>query len=289
MQRKWMVLLLAFLFLGLNGCMYWDFEFQFTTGTYSLTTSTLPTVVNGTLTIGSNDYNNYQLFHSSTYDLTDVSAYNDVLLETRDKIRRANVQIVTTIYRTSPFFPYSTILDSSMAGSGVIYRQDESYYYILTNEHVINNKGKTASYEVKTFGSDTSLIAELLAYDENLDLAVLRIAKTTTTDIHLIDVTSRVFKKFNAGELVLAVGNPLSVINNVTFGEFLSMETISNATFKVIYHNATIHEGSSGGALVDIDGNFLGINTWGSSQTDEQAFAVPNYIVYMFLINHDLL
>jgi S1-C subfamily serine protease len=269
--------------------MYWDFEFQFTTGTYSLTTSTLPTVVNGTLTIENNDYNNYQLFHSSTYDLTDVSAYNDVLLETRDKIRRANVQIVTTIYRTSPFFPYSTILDSSMAGSGVIYRQDESYYYILTNEHVINNKGKTASYEVKTFGSDTSLIAELLAYDENLDLAVLRIAKTTTTDIHLIDVTSRVFKKFNAGELVLAVGNPLSVINNVTFGEFLSMETISNATFKVIYHNATIHEGSSGGALVDIDGNFLGINTWGSSQTDEQAFAVPNYIVYMFLINHDLL
>ncbi|MCK7488389.1 MAG: serine protease [Bacillus subtilis] len=67
------------------------------------------------------------------------------------------------------------------------------------------------------------------------------------------------------------------------------MTLIENVDFKVIYHTATIHEGSSGGALLDVDGNLLGINTWGSQNSDEDSFAVPVHIIYMFLVNHDLL
>jgi len=152
-----------------------------------------------------------------------------------------------------------------------------------------SNKEKVATYDVTTFEGTSSVDATLIAANEDLDLAVVRILKAGITNVEILDLTTRIYRKFNPGELVLAVGNPLSVVNNVTFGEYLSLESINNAEFLVIYHTATIHEGSSGGALVDIDGNFLGINTWGSVDADDQAFAVPNYIVYMFLVNSGLL
>ncbi len=281
--------LTVILFAFLNGCMWWDIDFNFTTNTQTALTTTLPTISNGTMTIESNQYASYASFASETYNLTDIDEYNDVLLETRNKIRKSNVQVVASIYHYSSFFPYSTVIDSTMNGSGILFKADETHYYILTNQHVIDDKGKLASFEVTLFNQDESIAATLIAYDEDLDLAVLKVPKGIDDDIEIMDLTKRIFKKFNPGELVLAVGNPLSVVNNVTFGEFLSMESIVNASFKVIYHNAMIHEGSSGGALTDIDGNFLGINTWGSSNTDEQSFAVPNDIVYMFLYNRGIL
>jgi len=286
MRKKIMALILFSIILLMNGCVDWNIHFQFPTTTAQATISTLPTLIDGTLTVLDEDYATFSSYHSETYDLTDIDEYNDILFSTRDKIKRANVQVITTISRV---YPFSTIIDSSLSGSGVIFKADATHYYVLTNQHVIDDNGKTATYEIFTFGSEIPSEGTLVASDEDLDLAVLKFAKGTITDVVITDITSRVFRKFNEGELVLAVGNPLSVVNNVTFGEFLSLQTINNATFKVIYHNATIHEGSSGGALVDIDGLFLGINTWGSNDSEDQAFAIPNYIVYMFLINNGLI
>ncbi len=288
MIKKIMSFMILSLTVFLSGCAYLDFDFNFTTLSTTLP-QTYPTLVDGTMTIDNDDYIAYSSYHSPTYELTDMDAYNDVLLATKDAIRRSNVQVTTTIYRTNPYFPYTTIVESTMNGSGVIYQEDDTHYYVVTNEHVTNNKGKSASYEVVVFDSSTPVSAELIAYDEDLDIAVLKFLKPSDGDVAIMDITSRIFYQFNPGELVLAVGNPLSVVNNVTFGEFLSMQTISNVSFDVIYHNAMIHEGSSGGALTDVDGHFLGLNTWGSSDTDEQSFAIPNYIVYMFLTNHGLL
>jgi len=289
MRKRLMIISLLFLLMFLNGCDNWGLNFTFTTGTAVLQTTTLPNTVNGTLTIHDTDYDSFATFESSSYGLDDIDAYNEVLLATRDKIRHSNVKIVTTLYRTALYFPYSTIVDSSVSGSGILFKSDDTYYYILTNHHVIDNKDKTATYDITTFEGTSSVEGTLIAANEDLDLAVIRILKTGISNVEIMDLTTRIYRKFNPGELVLAVGNPLSVVNNVTFGEYLSLESINNADFLVIYHSATIHEGSSGGALVDIDGNFLGINTWGSVDSDDQAFAVPNYIVYMFLVNSGLL
>jgi len=289
MKKRILLVLSLIMFLFLNGCVYWDINFNFTTSTQTALTTTLPIISNGTMTIEADQYASYASFSSSTYELTDVNLYNDVLLATRNKIRKSNVQVVAVIFHNSQFFPYSKIIDSTMNGSGIIFKADATDYYILTNQHVIDDKGKLATYEVTLFDRTESRIATLIAYDEDLDLAVLKVPKATEDSVEIMDVTSRVFKKFTSGELVLAVGNPLSVVNNVTFGEFISMETIANASYKVIYHNAMIHEGSSGGALTDIDGNFLGVNTWGASDSDEQSFSIPNDIVYMFLYNRGLL
>lgn len=286
MKKRIAIVVIMFLFIFVNACSIWDIDFNFTTTPKTTLTTTLPTVSNGTMTILGNQYDTYAHFSSPSYKLTNIDQYNDVLIASRDRIRKSNVQVVATIYHYSPFFPYSLIIDSNLNGSGVIFKADESFYYILTNEHVINDKGKSADYTITLFNSDTETKATLIAFDENLDLAVLKIPKGENDDIEIMDITSRVFHKFNIGEMVLSVGNPLSVVNNVTFGEFVGMTTIKNASFKVIYHSAMIHEGSSGGALTDIDGHFLGINTWGSNDNDQQSFAIPNDIVYMFLYNH---
>ena len=287
MKRKILLIITMILFGFLNGCMWWDINFDFTTSTQTAVATTLPTIANGTMTIEAGQYASYSLFSSETYELSDIDLYNDILLATRNKIRKSNVQVVSEIYHMSPF--NTRIIDSTMNGSGIIFKEDSTHYFILTNQHVIDDKDKLASFEVTLFNQTEPSVATLIAEDEDLDLAVLKVLKGTDDDIEIMDLTTRIFKKFNPGELVLAVGNPLSVVNNVTFGEFISMESIQNASFKVIYHNAMIHEGSSGGALTDIDGNFLGVNTWGSSSTDEQSFSIPNDIVYMFLYNRGIL
>ena len=167
--------------------------------------------------------------------------------------------------------------------------EDDSYYYAITNFHVINPDEYEVEYEVRAFGDEGFTECEVIASDSVIDLAVVRFTKLDRTGIEIIDIYKRLYYQFNPGELVLAVGNPLDVYNIVTIGEYKSMENIQNVDYSVIYHNAQIEEGSSGGALVDIDGNLIGVNTWGLDTDEINSFAIPNYIVYMFLINNGII
>jgi serine protease Do len=283
-----------FLLLFIVGCAGFSIEFSFTTtSNTSVTQTTLPSTIEGTISIGDSEYNAFEYYDSPTYRLSNIDDYNAILLATRDKARRANIELQTTVYRMVALFPGSkTMVEQVIAtssGSGVIYKSDATYYYAITNFHVIDPETYSARYEVQTFDSTLTSSAELLAYQEEFDLAVIRFPKAARTEIHEIDIDTRKFTKIVPGELVIAVGNPETLTYNVTFGEFIRMTLIENAEFKVIYHSATIHEGSSGGALLDVDGNLLGINTWGSQNSDEDSFAVPVHIIYMFLVNNDLL
>ncbi|HAQ56934.1 MAG TPA: hypothetical protein DCR44_06015 [Acholeplasmatales bacterium] len=285
-MKKILVLGIAALSLFLSACNIFPFSL-FTTAP----ATTLPVTQNGTITYLDADYYAYPYYSSPNYHLDNVDAYNDVLLATRDHIRHANVRVQATIYRTTMIFPgiTQTVIDSSSSGSGVVFLERDGYYYFLTNHHVIDDGGEDAEYQVEAYGDEDPVSAELICQSEDLDLAVLRFAKGSRTDVELINMTTRLFTRFTPGELVLAVGNPLSVDNNVTFGEFNSMELIANATFRVVYHSALIHEGSSGGALVDLDGNLIGINAWGTESSDEESFAIPLAVVHMFLVNNDLI
>jgi len=242
---------------------------------------------------GDEDYPNYPIYSSDTYSLTDVSEYNSVLLNTEYYITHANVQFYTSLTEEKTNFPWnnnpSNVEVAYSKGSGFIFLETDVWYYALTNYHVIDPGDYSPIYWVKAFGDENYYKTEIVAFDEQMDLAVMRFEKLYREDITVIDVTSRLFYQFNPNELVLAVGNPKDLLNNVTFGEFISMESIQNVDFKVIYHNAAIHEGSSGGLLADVDGNFLGINTWGSDTDNPESFAIPNYIVYGFLKNNGIL
>lgn len=290
-MKKFLSFLLLFTSFFLSGCSFLTMTFDFSP-TSTLPT-TMPTAIDGTISLGDLEYSTFSLYHSNTYDISSITEYNNVLLETKNLIRHSNIQVSTTFYTEQRVNPWSTAttlqLTGATQGSGVIFLEDSEYYYALTNYHVVDGSADSVVYQIQTFEDDTAYDAQLVTFDSSLDLAVLKFLKEGRTEVHIIDYTSRLFTKFNPGELVFAVGNPLNVVNNVTFGEFKYLETISNASFQVIYHDASIHEGSSGGALVDVDGNLLGLNTWGLDSSDEYSFAIPNYIIYMFLVNSGII
>ncbi|MGN1061223.1 MAG: trypsin-like peptidase domain-containing protein, partial [Candidatus Coproplasma sp.] len=89
------------------------------------------------------------------------------------------------------------------------------------------------------------------------------------------DYTARKDTNIVLGEFVLAVGNPSGVNNIVTYGETIGWAKIGNVSYNVLHHNALINPGNSGGALCDIDGNLLGLNTWGNQNTDDDNYCVP--------------
>ena len=291
--RKFLLLLLLFILMPVLISCDDLWTFGLTTTTQIETTSTLPTLVNGTITYENSDYANFPIYASDTYELTDILEYNDVLFATQDLIRHANVEIQSTLYEEVQIIPWSTETERRdvgiSSGSGFIFMEDVEYYYAITNYHVIDPEEYLADYALKTFGDDTFGECEIVVSDPDIDLAVVKFLKGDRTDITMININERLYYQYNVGELVMAVGNPMDVDDIVTFGEYISLESIQNVDYEVIYHNAQVDEGSSGGALVDVDGNLIGVNTWGLNSYEINSFAIPNYIVYMFLINNGIL
>lgn len=273
--------------LFLVSCDVFHLPFFETTTTERTTIN--PTRVNGTITFKDADYQDLALYNSSNYNIENVEEYNDLLLTTKNHIRMANIVVNTVIY--SQKYPWGLETERQVVsqGSGFVFRQDDEYFYAITNFHVLDSAYNGTKTEIMTFSDTNFSEAEIVTFDETLDLAVLKFSINERTDVTVIDIYERLYYQFIPGELVFAVGNPSSLNNNVTFGEFKSMETLKDVDFKVIYHDAAIANGSSGGALVDVDGNLLGVNTWGLEDSDEFSFAIPNYIVYMFLINNGIL
>ncbi|MGN0812088.1 MAG: S1C family serine protease [Candidatus Coproplasma sp.] len=213
---------------------------------------------------------------------TQVSA--DSLMNVREKIREFNISIDTMYYRNQGWF---SRLQGTSLGSGVVFEEDENYYYALTNNHVITNVVDGVSYSViysvtdiygTTYGgqyspNDVSVVAS--DGDDN-DIAIIRFKKKSGAGYVLpkVNYTARKDTNMSPGEFVLAVGNPSGVNNIVTYGEMIGWAQIGNVSYNVLHHNALINPGNSGGALCDIDGNLLGLNTWGSENTDDDNYSI---------------
>jgi serine protease Do len=157
------------------------------------------------------------------------------------------------------------------SGSGVIFTADG---YIVTNNHVIEAAEKLqVIYNKKVYD------AELVGTDPSTDLAVLKINET-----NLRPATLGSSKNLAVGEWVIAVGNPFSLSSTVTAGIVSAKGRRINIVedrFPIesfIQTDAAINPGNSGGALVNKNGELIGINTAISSPTGSYtgyAFAVP--------------
>ncbi|MSQ65791.1 MAG: PDZ domain-containing protein [Limnohabitans sp.] len=137
-------------------------------------------------------------------------------------------------------------------GSGVIVTPDG---YILTNNHVI----ETADEITVILNDGRSTRAKLVGTDPDTDLAVLKIK----LDMLPVMVMSN-SDQLQVGDIVLAIGNPFGVGQTVTSGivSALGRNQLGINTFEnFIQTDAAINPGNSGGALVDVQGNLLGINT----------------------------
>jgi len=162
--------------------------------------------------------------------------------------------------------------ETSSLGSGVIVNADESGGYVLTNDHVVAN-----AKEIQlSFVDGRVLPAKLVGTDPDTDLAVLRV-----NGKGLKPVTFGQSDKAQVGDVVLAIGDPFGVGQTVTMGiiSALGRNRLGvNRYENFIQTDAAINPGNSGGALVDINGNLLGINSVIYSRTGGSlgiGFAIP--------------
>jgi Do/DeqQ family serine protease len=156
------------------------------------------------------------------------------------------------------------------AGSGVIV--DATNGYILTNHHVIAN----ADNITVTLAENRSLTARIVGTDEGSDLAVLQVAASNLHSIPFGDSAS-----LRVGDYVVAIGNPFGFSNTVTSGivSALGRSGLNNQAFEdFIQTDASINPGNSGGALVNLNGELVGINSAIISRTGGNVgigFAIP--------------
>ncbi|RYG74309.1 PDZ domain-containing protein [Lentibacillus lipolyticus] len=171
--------------------------------------------------------------------------------------------------------------EKSGAGSGIIYKKENGNAYIVTNHHVVEG-----AKEVEiVMNNDERLQAKVLGSDRLTDLAVLQV------DGSKVDTVAKLGSSndLKVGDTAIAIGNPLGMnfANSVTKGIISGLErSISIDTngdrrpdwiTEVIQTDAAINPGNSGGALINADGEVVGINSMKIARREVEGigFAIP--------------
>lgn len=165
------------------------------------------------------------------------------------------------------------------SGSGFVYKVDNKYGYILTNEHVISSSSEV---NITTIDGNT-VAATVLGSDDYSDIAVLRIDKSAVLKVATLGTS----KDTKLGDTVFTVGSPLgknymgSVTKGIISGKDRTITTSNKYVVEVIQVDAALNPGNSGGPLANINGEVIGINSLKLSQEEIEGmgFAIPIEIV----------
>ena len=164
--------------------------------------------------------------------------------------------------------------EQNSLGSGIIVNEDG---FILTNLHVVDNLLDFFETEV-TLSDDRRTPATVVAWDRVNDLAVLHINMDDLTPIEVGDV-----QEIQVGDIVFAIGYPRNIGQSVTQGIISAINQNPDETVSFIQTDAAINPGNSGGALIDSEGNLIGINSSIFSESgnfEGIGFATPASIAF---------
>lgn len=222
-------------------------------------------------------------------DLVSLSKYSDTAVYAANKILPSIVGISVTynVKSSSPLYgmfgpSQSTTSQASASGSGIIISEDG---YIVTNNHVVDSSSESTYYDiseatslkVSLYGDDTQYDAKIIGKDSQTDLAVLKIEKSGLTPAEFADSDT-----VKVGEFAMAVGNPLDLGTSITCGVVSALnrkvqDNEGKTTYTCIQTDAAINSGNSGGALVNSQGQVIGINTLKVASTGVEGigFAIP--------------
>lgn len=170
--------------------------------------------------------------------------------------------------------------ETTSCGSGIIIANDGAWLYMVTNAHVVED----ATTLSVSFVDNSVYEAQLCGTDEAVDLAVIKVAVSgltadTLSQIAVIAVGDS--DALEVGEQVVAIGNALGYGQSVTTGIVSALDrsltTGDGATSTYIQTDAAINPGNSGGALLNLDGELIGINTAKLADTDVEGmgYAIP--------------
>jgi Do/DeqQ family serine protease len=158
-------------------------------------------------------------------------------------------------------------------GSGVIVRRDGQQHYVITNDHVIGN----ADEITVTLDDGTDYEASIVGRDTRKDLAM--ISFTSDAEVPVIQIGDS--NELHVGDWVMAIGSPFGFQSTVTVGIVSAVERRGGPAGNIsdfIQTDAAINRGNSGGALINLAGELVGINTWITSQTGGSmglGFSIP--------------
>ncbi|MDR2462989.1 MAG: trypsin-like peptidase domain-containing protein [Verrucomicrobiales bacterium] len=213
---------------------------------------------------------------------------NEPVVQVVKKVRPAVVNIYTETVQqriaqtqADVYFHRGRIVQIPLRslGSGAIVSPDG---YIVTNEHVVGKAGRGA---IKvTLADDESYPARLVHADRDLDLALIKIdTKRPLAAIDLGKLSPNLL-----GQTVIAIGNPVGYESSVSHGILSAVNrtlTVGDTTYDALLQtDAAINPGNSGGPLVDIAGQFVGLNTVKQGAGVEGiGFAIPAERIVAFV------
>ena len=179
---------------------------------------------------------------------------------------------------------FNQLIETSGAGSGIIFAEDGDKLYIVTNYHVVSG----ATQATISLDDVVQVKASYVGGNESNDIAVISVAKT---DLDAAGITNYKIASFadsdtvETGDAAIAIGNALGEGKSATLGIVSAVNkeiaTDTRQILQVIQTDAAINAGNSGGALVNAKGQVIGINTikYISSGVEGMGYAIPSNVV----------
>ncbi|MCR5753402.1 MAG: trypsin-like peptidase domain-containing protein [Acetatifactor sp.] len=213
-------------------------------------------------------------------NVNNVTYVDTAISDVVSDVMPAMVSIINNYTETTRFWGQTYSQEGQASGSGIIVSENDTELLIVTNHHVVDG---ATSLEV-TFIDGSTAEAKIKGMDSDMDLAVIAIKKEDMSDETRSAITIATLgdsDNLKLGEPVIAIGNALGYGQSVTNGivsalnREVEMEDGSVGTF--IQTNAAINPGNSGGALLNINGEVIGINSnkIGGEAVEGMGYAIP--------------
>jgi Trypsin-like serine proteases, typically periplasmic, contain C-terminal PDZ domain len=219
---------------------------------------------------------------NTTSDAQPVSISSGAMtaVDVIDEVYPSVVNINMEVSGTTNYYGFSVPYEGSGSGSGVIFDMDDENVYIVTNNHVVES---ATGISISVTGKE-NISATVVGTDASNDLAVIKALKA---DFKAAGIDKIVPAKFGnsdelkVGQSVLAIGNALGKGKSATGGMVSMLNKtidVDGISLDVLQTSAAINPGNSGGALVNYNGEIIGINTAKASTTVAEAmgYAIPS-------------
>lgn len=216
----------------------------------------------------------------SVQSATNVTYVESDVSDVVEKVMPAMVSIVNNFTETANVFGQQYTQEEAASGSGIIVGKTDDELLIVSNNHVVESADKLTV----TFIDGSEAQAQVKGLDSDMDLAVIAVSLNDLSDDTKNAITVATLGSsddLKLGEPVIAIGNALGYGQSVTNGivsalnREITLENGSTGTF--IQTNAAINPGNSGGALLNMNGEVIGINSnkIGGTTVEGMGYAIP--------------
>lgn len=208
----------------------------------------------------------------NTTNVSDVTRVVDIVMPSM-------VSVTNTSEETYSYWGRQYKQEAQSSGSGIIIGENDDEYLLVTNFHVVENNVNL----LVQFIDETEAEAYVKGYDSSVDIAVIAVKKETLSNETKKAIAIAALgdsDNLKIGEPAIAIGNALGYGQSVTTGVISALNrdiNMENSSNSLIQTSAAINPGNSGGALLNIEGEVVGINSSkiASSQIEGMGYAIP--------------